>query len=100
MLIVLSFNSIPYIGSIFLSISLVAFAYATLIGWFSFGEKAFEYAFSYKYMNAYKILYIIMIYVGAVISLDFVWEMCDLFNALMAIPNILSLILLRKYIKY
>ena len=99
-LIVLSFNSIPYIGSIFLSISLVAFAYATLIGWFSFGEKAFEYAFSYKYMNAYKILYIIMIYVGAVISLDFVWEMCDLFNALMSIPNILSLILLRKYIKY
>lgn len=94
-----TFATIPHIGESFLCISLIAFAFATLIGWFSFGEKCFEYLFGNKYMNIYKIIYIVMIYVGAVISLDVVWELCDLFNALMAIPNIISLIILRNKIE-
>ena len=98
-LVTLSFKSIPYIGNTFLTISLTAFAFATLIGWFSFGEKCFEYIFGKQHLNIYKISYIVMIYVGAVLSLDLVWEMCDLFNALMAVPNIISLILLRNRIK-
>ena len=96
--IVVAFETIPIIGNLFLTVSLVAFAFATLIGWFSFGEKAFQYTFNRKHLNLYKITYIVMIYIGAVISLDLVWEMCDLFNALMAIPNIISLIILRNEI--
>lgn len=98
-LVTICFKNIPYVGDTFLSISLTAFAFATLIGWFTFGEKCFEYLFGTKHLDIYKIIYIVMIYVGAVISLDTVWEMCDLFNALMAIPNIISLIILRKKIK-
>ena len=97
-LVKISFDTIPYIGNIFLSISLIAFAFATLIGWFTFGEKAWEYIFHNNYINIYKISYIVMIYIGAIISLNLVWEMCDLFNALMAIPNIISLIVLRNKI--
>ena len=98
-LVTISFQSIPIIGDTFLSIALIAFAFATLIGWFAFGEKCFEYLFGNKHLDIYKIIYIVMIYVGAVISLDIVWEMCDLFNALMAIPNIISLIILRNQIQ-
>ena len=90
-LITISFNTIPYIGNIFLSISLIAFAFATLIGWFTFGERSWIYIFKNKYLDIYKISYIVMVYLGAIISLDLVWEMCDFFNALMAIPNIISL---------
>lgn len=98
-LVTISFQSIPIIGDTLLSIALIAFAFATLIGWFAFGEKCFEYLFGTKHLDLYKIIYIVMIYVGAVISLDIVWEMCDLFNALMAIPNIISLIILRNQIQ-
>ncbi len=92
-----AFDAIPY-GSIILGISLIAFATATLIGWSYFGEKAVEYLFGKNGINTYRLCYILMIFVGSVMSLDLVWELTDFVNALMALPNLICLFLLRKKI--
>lgn len=94
-----AFFQIPYIGKTILGISLIAFAMATLIGWSYFGEKAVQYLFGKKGINLYRIGYIVMIFLGAVMSLDLVWELCDLVNALMAIPNLIAILFLHKLIK-
>ena len=90
---------LPIGGNVFLSLALTAFAVTTLIGWSYFGEKAFGYLWGERNLNVYRLLYIVTIYIGAVIPLDVVWECTDLINALMVLPNVLSLFLLQKYIK-
>lgn len=85
-------------GEWILTISLVLFAFATIIGWSYYGECAAEYLFGEKWVYLYQLCFILMIYLGAVLSLEAVWGLADLFNSLMAIPNILSLFLLRKVI--
>ncbi|HKM00330.1 MAG TPA: sodium:alanine symporter family protein [Mobilitalea sp.] len=92
-----AFDAIPY-GSRLLGLSLIAFAIATLIGWSYFGEKAVEYLFGKSGIGTYRIAYIVMIFVGSILSLDLVWELTDFVNALMAMPNLICLILLRKQI--
>lgn len=92
-----AFDAIPY-GNIFLGISLIAFAIATLIGWSYFGEKAVEYLFGKSGIGTYRICYILMIYFGAIMSLELVWEMTDLVNAFMAVPNLICLFFLRKQV--
>jgi AGCS family alanine or glycine:cation symporter len=92
-----AFNAIPY-GRICLGLSLIAFAVATLIGWSYFGEKAVEYLFGKAGINTYHICYIVMIFIGSIMTLDLVWELTDFVNAGMAIPNLVCLILLRKKI--
>jgi AGCS family alanine or glycine:cation symporter len=93
-----AFDALPF-GRLFLGLSLIAFAIATLIGWSYFGEKAVEYLFGKSGINTYRLCYMVMIFVGSIMSLKLVWEMTDLMNALMAIPNLLCLFLLRKQIK-
>ncbi len=92
-----AFDSIPF-GTVFLGLSLIAFAIATLIGWSYFGEKAVEYLFGKSGIGTYRICYILMIYVGSIMSLELVWELTDLVNAFMALPNLICLFLLRKQI--
>lgn len=92
-----AFAIIPF-GKVLLSFSLIAFAIATLIGWSFFGESAAYYLFGNKGIDIYKIFYIVMIYVGAVLSLDLVWELSDLVNAIMAFPNLVALLLLYKLV--
>ncbi len=93
-----AFAQIPF-GVFMLRISLVAFAVATLIGWSYFGEKAVEYLFPKKGIEIYRLVYILMIFLGSIMSLELVWESSDLINAVMAIPNLIALWLLRKKIK-
>lgn len=92
-----AFRVLP-LGNYLLSISLIAFALATLIGWSFFGESAAFYLFGYKGVKYYKIVYIIMIYIGAILSLDLVWELSDFINALMAFPNLITLLFLNKIV--
>ncbi|WP_125154031.1 alanine/glycine:cation symporter family protein [Clostridium rectalis] len=89
-----AFSSIPVIGSTVLTIGLMAFAFSTILGWSYYGEKSIEYLFGKKAILPYKIVWIIMVYIGAIFSLDFVWNFADLANGLMAIPNLISLIAL------
>ncbi len=93
-----AFAGLPF-GPQMLGISLIAFAIATLIGWSYFGEKAVDYLFGKTGINTYRLCYIIMIFVGSIMSLELVWELTDLVNALMALPNLYCLILLRDKIK-
>ncbi len=94
-----AFSHLPYVGEAFLTISLTAFAVTTLIGWSYFGEKATEYLLGQKGIPYYKFIYVLMIYLGAVIPMKLVWECSDLINALMAVPNIMALFFLRRHIK-
>ena len=92
-----AFAPIPF-GRTILGISLIAFAIATLIGWSYFGEKAVEYLFGKSGINTYRLCYIVMIFVGSVMSLKLVWELTDFVNAFMALPNLICLLALRNKI--
>ena len=93
-----AFSHLPYVGNAFLTVSLCAFALTTLIGWSYFGEKATEYLVGQKGIPYYKFVYIIMIYLGAVIPMHLVWECTDLINGLMVFPNLLALYCLQRQI--
>lgn len=93
-----AFSYLPGIGNIFLSLCLVAFAITTLIGWSYLGEQAYLYVTNGSHLSLYKIAYIVMIYIGAVLPLDLVWECTDLINALMILPNVAALYLLQKHL--
>lgn len=94
-----AFRYLPVGGNTFLSLALVAFAVTTLIGWSYFGERAVEYLFGMRFISFYKLCYIVMIYIGAVIPLGVVWQCTDLVNAVMVFPNVIALFGLQKYIK-
>jgi AGCS family alanine or glycine:cation symporter len=94
-----AFGNIPVIGPIVLTIGLLTFVFSTILGWSYYGEKCFEYLFhSKKAILPYRIAYTVAVYFGAVMSLAFVWDLADLFNGLMAIPNIISLFALSSVI--
>ncbi len=94
-----AFRYLPFAGQEFLSLCLIAFAITTLIGWSYLGESAVEYLSDTKGIFVYKVAYIVMIYIGAVLPLTFVWECTDFINALMIFPSITALFLLRKHIR-
>ncbi|MDE7232927.1 MAG: amino acid carrier protein [Lachnospiraceae bacterium] len=94
-----AFAHLPYVGNTFLTLSLCAFAVTTLIGWSYFGETATEYLAGSRGVPLYKLVYILMIYLGAIIPMRLVWESTDLINALMALPNLLALWTLRRQIR-
>lgn len=89
-----AFSKIPYIGTPLLTFGIVTFAFSTILGWSYYGEKAVEYLGGKKFILTYRVLYIIAIFLGAVFELSLVWNLSDMMNALMAIPNLISLILL------
>jgi len=91
-----AFSKIPFLGSTLLNIGLFTFAFSTILGWSYYGERAVEYLSNKKWTLVYRILYIIAVFAGSVISLNVVWDLADCFNALMAIPNLLALLLLSK----
>ena len=93
----IAFSKLPF-GAKILAISIVFFAIATLLGWSFFGEKATEFLFGIEQIKTYRFLYCCMIFFGSQMTLTLVWELSDFFNALMILPNILSLFLLRKYL--
>ncbi|MBQ9217439.1 MAG: sodium:alanine symporter family protein [Muribaculaceae bacterium] len=89
-----AFAKIPLIGSPLLLVGLVTFAFTTILGWCYYGEMAVEYLKGKRWTRYYRILYIIVVFLGTVINLTMVWNLADCMNALMAIPNLVSLLLL------
>lgn len=90
----MAFGKIPYVGGPLLSFGLLTFAFSTILGWSYYGERAVEYLKGKKWSYVYRLLYIVAVYVGSIASLNFVWNIADCMNALMAIPNLLSLLFL------
>ncbi len=86
-------NSLPgNIGGLIVTISLILFAYSTLLGWSYYGEKAMEYLFGESCIRPYRVLFCLLIVLGAVSSLEGVWTFADIANGLMAFPNLIALV--------
>lgn len=88
------FGQIPVVGSAFLAISLFTFAYTTILGWSYYGERAAEYIFGKIILFPYRLIWSLFAFIGSIVPLAIVWEISDLLNALMAFPNLISLVLL------
>ena len=93
-----AFSKIPYVGTPLLTFGLLTFAFTTILGWCYYGERAVEYLKGKRWMLGYRILFVAMVFVGSIISLDVVWNAADCMNALMAIPNLVALLLLSNVI--
>lgn len=83
------------LGGYLVTIGIVLFAFSTILGWEYHGEKAFEYIFNtHKFNMVYRIVFSLVVFVGATTALDVVWNFSDIANALMAIPNLICLLAL------
>ena len=87
-----AFSQIPVLGSIILVFGIITFAYTTVLGWSYYGERCAEYLFGKRATIFFKIIFVFVILLGPVIELDIVWSLSDIFNALMAVPNIIALV--------
>jgi AGCS family alanine or glycine:cation symporter len=81
-------------GAVLVTVGIALFAFSTIIGWEYHGEKAFEYLFGMKPVMLYRVAFAAVAFVGATQTLDVVWNISDIFNALMAIPNLITLLAL------
>lgn len=90
----MAFAKIPYFGTPLLTFGLMTFAFSTILGWCYYGERAVEYLKGKRWVTIYRILFIIAVFLGSVANLAIVWNLADCMNALMAIPNLISLLCL------
>lgn len=79
-------------GPAFIALAILLFAFSTVLGWSHYGSKAWEYLFNTKSTIIYKIAFIVMIYIGAVMKHNLAWDLSDTFNGLMAIPNLIGVL--------
>ncbi len=91
-----AFAQLPAYGGELLAVSLALFAFATIIGWNVYGVTAVRYLAGEKGVSIYQVCYMLSVYLGAVLSMETVWGLADLFNVLMALPNLLCLFLLQR----
>lgn len=84
----------PKTAGFFISICISFFAFASCIGWFYYGAKCFEYLFGVKHVIIYKLVYCVVIVIGAVSKLELIWAIADTLNALMTIPNLIAVVAL------
>ncbi len=89
-----AFSKIPYVGAPLLTFGILTFAFSTILGWSYYGESAVNYIEGQRINRFYRIIYIVMLFFGSIISLDIIWSIADCMNALMAIPNLVALLLL------
>ncbi|MCQ4289416.1 sodium:alanine symporter family protein [Pseudomonas stutzeri] len=87
-------SAMPGFGGALLTIALVVFAFTTILGWSYFGEKCWEFMMGTKAIWPFRVVWVLAVPFGAIAQLDFAWLLADTLNGLMAIPNLISLILL------
>jgi len=87
-------SAMPGFGGAILTIALVVFAFTTILGWSYFGEKCWEFMVGTKAIWPFRVIWVLAVPFGAVAQLDFAWLLADTLNGLMAIPNLISLLLL------
>jgi len=81
-------------GEWFVAIAMLLFAFTTVLGWSHYGSKAVEYLFGMKAINIYKIIFVLMIVSGAVMTSSLAWDISDTFNGLMMVPNLIGVVVL------
>ena len=97
-----AFNeAIPYVGEIGVAIATIFFSLSTILGWAYYGEVCAGYIFSNHRKTAvtvYRIVYVVFVFIGAVANIGIVWLISDIFNVLMALPNLIALTVLSKLV--
>ncbi|MCU0224126.1 MAG: sodium:alanine symporter family protein [Acidobacteria bacterium] len=89
-----AFSHIPWVGPTVLTVGLLTFVFSTILGWSYYGERAAEYLFGVRAIVPYRLAWVVAVMVGSVATLPAVWSFADIANGLMAVPNLVSLLLL------
>ena len=87
-------NSFGPVGEMFIAVAMLLFAFTTVLGWSQYGSKAVEYLFGVKGVKVYKVIFVLMIISGAVMTSSLAWDISDTFNGLMMIPNLIGVVAL------
>ncbi len=87
---------LPVMGKLIVSVSLILFALASIIGWSYYGEQGVCYLVGKRGILPYRVVYLIAVFFGAFLTLKTVWQLADILNALLAIPNLVAIWVLRK----
>ena len=101
-LVAAAFNSVfsyGNIGSKFVAVAILLFAFTTVLGWNHYGTKAWEYLFGVKSVKVYKMIHLVMILFGALLTSSLAWDISDTFNGLMMIPNLIGVIVLSGLVR-
>ena len=93
-----AFSCIPYVGVPVLVFGLITFSFSTILGWYYYGERACVYLFGEKSILPYKVLWTAAVFAGSLVELKVVWNIADILNGFMAVPNIIAVLLLHKVI--
>ena len=92
-------SAIGHSGAMVVGVSLALFAFSTIIGWSYYGDRSAKFLFGQQAVMPYRLVYTVLIVVGAVVPLKLVWNIADVTNILMALPNLLALVLLAPLVK-
>ena len=82
------------VGGFIVAVGIIFFAFSTAISWSYYGDRCIDYLFGKKMVTPYRVLYCFLLPIGAYIKLEVVWTISDIFNALMAWPNLMGLVFL------
>lgn len=86
-----AFATVLPFGEQIVALSLALFAFTTILGWSYYGERCAEFLFNHRVVVWYRVLWVLVVPVGALMNLDLVWNIADILNGLMAIPNVIAL---------
>ncbi|NJK91150.1 MAG: sodium:alanine symporter family protein [Blastochloris sp.] len=89
-----AFSDLSHFGTFILTGGLLTFVFSTILGWSYYGEKSVEYLLGLKAVPYYRWLWVIAVFVGAMAPVSLIWNFADIMNGLMALPNLISLVLL------
>lgn len=87
-------------GTIFIAVCMFFFSFTTIIGWYYFAEVNVRYLAGEKYIKAYAFLVVVCIILGSLLKVKLVWDMADMFNAVMIIPNLIALLFAGRIVKW
>ena len=95
-LVMVAFDQVIPHGNLIVAIGVLLFGYSTIVGWAYYGEQCFSYIFRPKYVIFYRTIFCMVVFFGAIASLELVWPIVDIMNGLMALPNLIALFFLSK----
>jgi AGCS family alanine or glycine:cation symporter len=90
----LAFSHALPLGNYIVAIALAIFAFTTILGWSFYSEKCVQYLFGDKAVKPFRLIFTLVVPIGAISSLEFIWLLADTLNAMMALPNLIALMLL------
>jgi len=93
------FKLLPAVGLPLLVFGIITFAYSTILGWNYYATQSVRYLFGKKYVKAYLFIWVLVIFLGSILDLNLIWNIADILNALMVIPNVIAIFLFTKELK-